>query len=236
MAKVHGKNTKVFFNSHDLTDYFDNANPAINADTAEVSTFGSDSKKYIPGLKDATLSLEGFFDGSAAAVDAVMEDAFGSDGNEVSVYPEGDVAGKAGYAMQAVETAYSTTETIDGACRISAAVQSSGTAAERVISLHAHGAETANWTGTAQNNGAASAAGGSAYLHVTTVTGTIEVKIQHSSDNFAADTEDLVSFTAVTGATSERVTFTGAVKQYIRGTATIAGGETITFQLGFHRA
>jgi hypothetical protein len=236
VPKIHGKKTKVFFNSYDLTEYFDNANPSINADTAEVSTFGSTSKKYIAGLKDATLSLEGFFDGSAAAVDEVMEAAFGSEGNEVSVYPEGDVAGKAGYAMQAIETAYSPTETVDGACRISAAVQSSGTGAERVISLHALGEEDDDWTSSVLDNGASSSDGGSAYLHVTDATGTVEVKIQHSSDDFSSDTTDLASFAAVSGATSERVSFTGSVKRYVRAVATIAGGETITFQLGFHRA
>jgi hypothetical protein len=139
--------------------------------------------------------------------------------------------------MLAIETAYSTTGTVDGACRISAAVQSSDTAAERVISLHELGAQAAeNWTGSTLNSGAASAAGGSAYLHASAATGTIEVSIHHSNDNFAADDDELVAFTAVAGEISQRVAFTGAVKQYIRGVATIGAAETITFQLGFHRA
>lgn len=236
LAKVHGKNTKVFFNNYDLTEFFDNATLSVNADTADVSTFGSDSKKYIPGLKDATISLEGFYDGSSDKVDEILEAAFGSDGNEISVYPEGDAAGKAGYAMQVIETAYSTTGTIDGATRISAAVQSSGTGAERVISLHALGEEDDDWTSSVLDNGASSSDGGSAYLHVTDATGTVEVKIQHSSDDFSSDTTDLASFAAVSGATSERVSFTGSVKRYVRAVATIGVGESITFQLGFHRA
>jgi hypothetical protein len=233
---IHGKNTEVFFNKYDLSTYFDSANVSANADTAEVSTFGISSKTYVPGLKDATLALEGLYDGDASAVDEILEAACGSDGNEISVYPEGDAVGKFGHAMQAIETAYSAVETIDGACRVSAAAQSNGTAAERVVSLHALGAETSEWTGTSSDNGASSSSGGSAYIHVTAVTGTVEVKLQHSSDDFSADTEDLESFTAVSAASSERITFSGTVKQYVRGYATIGGGESITFQLGFHRA
>lgn len=236
MAFVHGKNTEVFVDKYDLTSYFDSVSVNMNADLAETSTFGKSSKTYIAGLKDATMSLEGYYDSTAGAVDAVMNTIFGADDKLISVYLSGDAVASAGYAMNAIETAYAINPTLDSACRVSCAAQSDETSAERVISLHALGAETATWTGTAVNNSASSASGGSAYIHVTAATGTIEIKIQHSSDNFVADTTDLVSFTNVTGATSERKTFTGTVKQYTRGYATIAGGETITFQMGIHRA
>ncbi len=237
MSFVHGKGTKVFVNKYDLSQYFDNANLQANADVADVSTWGNTSKAYVAGLKDATLALDGLYEGSAAAVDEILAAALASDGNEISVYPDGDALGKFGYAMLAIETAYAALATIDNACRVNMAAQSNNTAAERVVSLHALGAESASdWTGAAHNNGASSASGGGAYLHVTAVTGTVEVKIQHSSDNFVADTEDLVAFTAAAAAASERKTFTGTVKQYVRGYATIGGAEAITFQIGFHRA
>jgi hypothetical protein len=237
LAFASGKNTKVFFNEFNFTPYFDNVSVPMNVDTAETSTFGSDSKKFIPGLKDATLSAEGFYDGSADAIDEELSAALAVADKLWSVYQNGDSAGSFGYAMKAIETAHSVVSTIDNACRVSVAAQSDGTAAERVVSLHAHGAQAdSNWTGSAINNGAASAAGGSAYLHVTAATGTIEVSIRHSSDNFVADDTELVAFTNVTGPTAERKTFSGTVKQYVRGVATIAGGETITFQLGLYRA
>ena len=210
---------------------------AINADTAETSTFGNDSKTYIPGLKDATLALDGFYDGDADAVDEEFNIILGGSGNLFSVYEEGDAVGNFGKAMKAIETAYALTSTKDDAVRITMAGQSDGTAAERVQSMHALGAEAdSDWEGTVMDNGESSSDGGSAYLHVTAATGTIEVKLEHSSDNFAADVSDLATFTAVTGATAERITFSGTVKQYVRGYATIANGETITFNLGFFRA
>jgi len=230
---VHGKNTKVYFDKYNLTSYFDNAKLDVNADTAETSTFGTGSKKYIPGLKDATIALEGFFDGAAGAVDAVLFAALGTEKN-MSVYPDSDTIGKSGYAVVANQTAHGVSSTIDGACRVSMAAQSN-VAAERVLSLHALAAETANWTGTGVDGAAASANGGSAYIHVTAVTGTIEVKIQHATASDFSDAADLVAFTNVTAAVSERKTFAGTVNRYVRGLATIAGGETITFNIGFNR-
>lgn len=237
MSFVHGKNTKVFYDEFDFSSYFDQANIAANADTAETTTFGKNSKTFIPGLKDATLALEGFFDGSADAVDEEFNSILGGSGNLFSIYQNGDAFGNCGFATKALETAYGIVSTFDNAVRISMAAQSSEKAAERIESLHALGANAdTDWEGSAIDNGASSADGGSAYIHVTAATGTIEVKLEHSSDNFAADITDLATFTPVTGATAERIEFTGTVKQYVRGYATIAGGETITFNLGFHRA
>lgn len=237
MGFEHGKNTKVFYDEFDFSKYFDDASVAANADAAETTTFGKNSKTYIAGLKDATLALEGFFDGDADAVDEEFFEILGGSGNLFSIYEAGDTAGKFGYAIKAIETAYGVMSTYDKAVRTSMAGQSNGTAAERVISLHALGAEAdADWTGTAfDDNKAASANGGSAYIHVTAATGTIEAKIQHSSDNFAADITDLASFSSITGATAERIEFTETVKQYVRGYVTLENGESITFQMGLHR-
>ena len=231
---IHGKSTEVFCNGYDLSSFLNQIQAAGNADTAEVSTFGLSSKAYIVGLTDATLTAEGIYDGAAAAVDAILQAAFASESVEWTWYPAGDAQGNPGYAMLAANNAYSLTSTKDDAVRISAGAQSL-VGLERVISLHALAAETEAWTGTTLNNGAASANGGSAYLQVTAATGTIEISIRHSTDNFAASDDELVAFTAVTGITSQRVTFTGDVRQYVRGVATIAGGETITFNMGISR-
>jgi len=235
MAFSHGKSTKVYVNGYDLTLFLQSISPQLNADTAEVSTFGLTHKKFVPGMKDATLQAEGFFDGAAASADVILTAALAGSGRW-TWYPAGDAAAASGYGAESLVSAFNSMTTKDDAARISAAAQTNTTGAESVVSLHAMGAEEeSNWTGTTVNNGAASANGGSAYLQVTAATGTIEVSIRHSSDNFAADDDELVAFTAVTGRVSERKTFTGAVKQYVRGIAAIGGGETITFNIGIHR-
>jgi hypothetical protein len=169
-----------------------------------------------------------------AAVDVILQAALGSESVEWTWYPENDIYGNSGYALLACQNAYSVTSTKDDAARISVGAQSN-VGLERVISLHALDAETASWTGTVLNNGTATSNGGAAYLQVTAATGTVEVSIRHSTDNFAADDTELCAFTAVTGITSQRVAFTGTVKKYVRGIATLAGGESITFNLAISR-
>jgi len=125
---------------------------------------------------------------------------------------------------------------LDNAARISAAVQSS-TGQEAIVSLHAMGTEyTAAFTGTTYDFSAASTSGGSAYIQVVSAATTAIISIRHSSDNFAADNDELVAFTAATGRIAERVTFTGAVKQYVRVIGDITASESITFCVGIHRA
>ena len=235
MAYGHGKNVRVYCNGYNLTGYLNTIETPISADTAETSVFGLSSKTYLAGLTDATLSAAGFFDGAASAVDEVMNTAIAAEYSEWVWYPQGDAVAAYGYGMAAINNAYSVSATLDNAVQITVGAQST-VGRERGLSLHALGAEAgSDWTGTTNNFGAASANGGSAYLEVTAVTGDIEISLRHSSDNFAADDTELVAFTNVTALGSQRVTFTGAVKQYVRGIATIGGAETITFNILFCR-
>jgi hypothetical protein len=234
VAFSHGKSTTVYVNGYDLSPYLQGVDANMSAETADVSTFGLTHKAFIAGLKDATISAEGFWTGTAAQADVILRTALGGTARW-TWWPAGDTLGGRGYGADTLVNAWNCMATVDDAARITAAAQASGYGAESLISLRALAAATTSWTGTAVNNGASSANGGSAYLQVTAATGTIEISIRHSSDNFAADDSELVAFTAVTGITSERKTFAGTVKQYVRGIATLAGGESITFNLGIHR-
>ena len=234
MAFGHGKTVKVYANGYNLTSYLNTIETPRTADIAETSVFGLTAKTYLAGLTDATWSAEGFFDGGAAAVDAILNAALAAEYSELVWYPQGDTFEYYGYGMAAINNAYNVLATLDNAVRIVAGGQSV-VGRERGISLHALGAEASAWTGSTNDYGAASSDGGSVYLNVTAVTGTIEVSIRHSDDDFSADDDELVAFTAVTALGSERKTFTGAVKQYVRGIAAIGGGESITFNLLFCR-
>ena len=233
MAFGHGKNMEVHVNGYDLTAYFESCESSHDADVAETSVFGGNNKAFVAGQKQATITLAGFYDGTAAAVDAVLQAAVGVDNSEFCVWPQGDTAGNYGQGFQGIQTAYSITGTVDDACRVSASVQSI-TGRERIVSLKALAQVTTSGSTTAIDNGASSANGGSAYLQVTDVTGTVEVKIEHSTDNNTW--ADLVEFTAVdTDHSSQRVTFSGTVNRYTRVTYTLGGGETLTFACGLHR-
>jgi hypothetical protein len=88
--------------------------------------------------------------------------------------------------------------------------------------------------GTSVDNGASTANGMRANLHVTAVTGTGgTVKVQHSSDN--STWVDFHTFTAATAATSQTKTATGTVNRYLRSVITPAGSSGLTCVVGAAR-
>lgn len=229
----HGKNAKVYVAGYDLTNYLNSIETPKTADTAETSTFGGNTKTYIPGLVDATMQAEGFFDGSASAVDEVLNSIFGVNGSLWSWYPQGDAVGGFGYGLKLIKNSYNIMATIDDACKISIGGQSIE-GRDRIVSLHALGEETASGNGTAVDNGAATLNGAVAYIQAPAVTGTVAVKIQHSTNNSVW--VDLMSFTDVSADnTAERITVAGTVNRYVRVVWTLDEAESLTFNIGLAR-
>jgi hypothetical protein len=70
----------------------------LSKDTVETTAFGSTSKTYIPGLRDATFSIEGSRD---ATIEGYLWSAFtdtSAAGLAFEYYPEGTGAGKVKYS------------------------------------------------------------------------------------------------------------------------------------------
>ena len=51
MAFIHGKDTKVYIDSNDLSSYLSSADPSRTVDVGETTTFGSSNKTYVAGEK-----------------------------------------------------------------------------------------------------------------------------------------------------------------------------------------
>lgn len=233
---THGKDAKVFANGYDLSGYLSSVSVSGEADTAETSTLGSTAKTYIAGLKDATLSAEGFFSAEVGGSDVRLASQLGTE-VVFTVVLSADAVGAMGYGMKAIETTYEAGAEIGGAVAVSMEGQST-VGQEPIRVLHALGAETATGTGTSVDNGASSTNGYAAYLHVTSASGStpsLTVKVQHSADN--SSWADLATFTAVTAANAyERVTGSGTVNRYIRAQFTISGSTpSFTFHLSAAR-
>ena len=67
MAFVHGKGSYFKVASTDLSSYLNSISVSRTADTVETSAFGSTSKSYVAGLKDASITLSGMFDATVYA-------------------------------------------------------------------------------------------------------------------------------------------------------------------------
>lgn len=236
MAFVHGKDTKIYVNGYDLTGFLNSISLSAEAGTAETTTFGASSKAYLAGLKDATLSAEGLFEGAVDAVDVVLNAALGAQGSIWTYLIEGDVIGKPGYGMAAVQTSYELDSPLDDICSLSAEAQST-VGLEPILVHQPRSTVVASGQATAINHGSTTTAGGVAYLQVpniTTITN-LSVLIEDSADGNTG-WATILTFAGVTASRArQRVAITGTVRAHTRARWVFTGTGSAQFHVGFGR-
>lgn len=242
MSFIHAIHTKVFGGKHDLSAYFNGVDVDGTIDLAETSTFGNTFKTFVSGLKDATAALTGFFDGDADAVDDYLNGVF-STSDQWTVGLGGDTApdasthaGTPAKVMLALEKDYKVSSKINAAVSVSATLQAISGVIQGVFLHSAAASENAPATFEYHDNGAATAAGGAANLHVTAVTGppgTCTILVEDSVDHAIWTT--LCTFDNVTAAVGQQKTFTGTVKRYTRCNLSALDTGTVTFAVAVAR-
>jgi len=234
MSFGHGTLAKLWANGYDLTAYLQNVASAATVTAEDATTLGKTAKVALPGLADATLNLDGLFDGGANAVDQVLAAALRAAGGTIFTWlPQGDGFGNAGYGLLSDETGYNVATPATGLAKSTATAQSR-TGRERGLVAHALAQRTTTGNGSTLDNGAASAAGAVGYLQIIAVTGTGgTVKLCHSTDNVTY--VDLITFAASTAVEAQRVEVSGSVYRYVRAEWTINTSSSLTFQALFCR-
>ena len=113
-----------------MSQYGNSVGLTMNREASEVTTFALQSKKYIPGLKDATVPFEGPFDDAS---DQIMWDLY-NNGTIVlfEYFPAGEGAGKVKYSGQLFVTSYEVSSDVGDANSTSGEFQVTGDVA-RVI-------------------------------------------------------------------------------------------------------
>ena len=235
MAFIHGKTSVVYFDATDFSSYLTNVDMSKTADVAETTTFGNNSKTYISGEKDGTISLTGLFD---ATGDALVQPFIGSTSNHnVIVGIDTLTATKRVSFATGVFTEYGISDPVADVVGISMTVQAdNGFYSGEVLE---NATVTATSSGTARDNTTSTLNGGGAFLLVTSASGTtptLDAKITHSADDVTY--ADLVTFTQATSTTSEvKVVASGTtVNRYLKVEYTV-GGTTPSFDVvvGFSR-
>lgn len=231
---VHGKGARVFAGSVNLTGFLNQASGAASVDVAESTTFGNDDKTYVTGLADATLSGEGYFDAEASGAQETLNAALGAaDKTVFSLYQKGDAIGASGAGFSADATAFEPTADLGDVVGFAFEAQSS-VGLEGIVSHAAFGTRSTAGTLTTVDGLAASGGfGGAGYLHVTELSGSMAVRIEHSDDDITYAT--LVNFGTVTAVSGTRVAFTGTAERYTRLVHTPATTGTAAFVAGLAR-
>ena len=242
MAIRHGKYSKFYVNSYDMSPYLNDVSTTQDVGSSETTTFGNTAKTYIVGLRDGKISAKGFFDNSStSAVDSIFAGVLGLDDQVVTFVQDNMVIGSRAQVAQCDASTYAVNSPVADVVSATADFQVDGgvengvvLAASRVMTS----ATTTNETGV--DNTAATTNGGVAHLHVyaNTWSGATTIKVQSSPDN--TTWTDLVTFTAVTASTittqRSSVAAGSSVPRYLRATTTTAAGTgSISFTVAFAR-
>lgn len=240
MAFVHSKNTRIVVGVLPLSCYLRSLEHSSERELADVTVFCDDGHKFIRGLDNGSLSLGGLLeaDASQGKPDDVLNAARNAaSGSVITIGPDGLTVGKRVLSIEARESSYTITSEVADAVQIAAEWQAEG-GVDVGVSLHDLAAEDDNGNGQSVNNGASSAGGGIAALHVVSNSrdGDTTIRVQHSADD--STYADLVTFTTVGASTTlaERKTVNGTVNQYLRVVWALDGSSgEVSFVVAFCR-
>lgn len=236
MPPAHGRLTRVYINGYDLTGFFRKAGSEMTREVAESTVFNLDAKTYLPGLRDATASLEGLFDGAVDGIEEVLLAALAADPTILTILPQGDGIGNVAHGLSSLETKFSIESSTDDIVSLNNEVQSSSGRA-RLLVQHALGSEVATGQSASIDNTVVSTLnGGVGFLHVPDIAGitNLSVLIEDSADNSIFAT--ILTFAGVTADRGrQRVEITGTVRRYTRARWVFTGAGSAQFWTGFGR-
>jgi predicted secreted protein len=134
MAFRHGKNTVFKLDNSsgslvDLSSYLDEVSMPRSIETGETTVFGLNSKTYITGLGDATVSLSGKWDSTldahfAGIISALQSGTIASVSFEYG--KEGSTSGRVKYSGEALVTSYEISSPVADVVTFSAELQVTG--------------------------------------------------------------------------------------------------------------
>jgi hypothetical protein len=242
MSFADASATRVIVNSVHASAVIDSWTVSGERMLSSVPSVLDTGDRFLPSIRNGQLSLTGMYEATTVTgPDPVFGTAIttASDDNLLWTFcPNGTTLGQRAYLTASDATGYKLASKKGDAVRMDiSATPDDGP--DYGFNLHALGAETANLNSTSVDNGAASTNGGVAMLHVTAYSGftNVVLKTQMSTDNFGANTVDLVTFTTVTGVTQQRVLVAAgtSVSRYLRSSITVTGSGSITFHMAFAR-
>ncbi len=245
---IHGKDTAVYIDEFNLSEYFTATETNINNSVAETTGYGATDASFINGQKSGTLSLSGMWAADTDGSDEELQALLGNATTPVITVRQGTAAiGGRAILAQANETSYAISSPVADITTVTADFECSTNNTSNLTFALIPGVQLTTGASVAHgslgnlssvDNSASSANGGAGTLHVptNTVGGNTTIKIQHSAND--ATWADLISFTVVgsSAKTSEIKAVSGTVNRYLRATASTAGSSgAITFMVAFSR-
>src|SRR5436190_17441606 len=165
MTATAGYKTRIYNGDFHLSAKLSDIEPTVTTEMLDVTTFVETAHRFIPGMDSASFTCSGFVDATLQTDVAAWTDV-----QPFSYCPQGSAIGSPALMINALKSSYKAGSEVAGVNSFTIEGQSDAQVTYGV-SLHDHGAETADGSGSSVNNGAASTAGGFAHLHVTAFSG-----------------------------------------------------------------
>jgi len=125
MGKIVARNADVFVQGRDISGQMNQVTLSLTAEAPDVTSFGDDDRTRLADtLKDAELSVNGFWNSSASNVDELFSSVLGASAF-AGFYPESASSGYSGREFRGVMTDYNTESSVPDATGVSATISGS---------------------------------------------------------------------------------------------------------------
>lgn len=235
MSFVSAQKSRLILDDFPLSAYATKVSPNWTTQMLDTTTLADTAKQFIVGQRTSTCDIEGHLDPDGTAAGLIAElNGLTITEKPLSFAPQGFANGNEVMLVNALEATWATSSTVSNPVGFKLSTQTDGNT-DFGLSLADLAAVTASGNGTSLNNGASSANGAAAHLHVSAFSGFTQVvfTVADSADNSTFAT--VGTFATVTGTTSERLTIAGTVRQYVRIAYTVTGTGSVTFQASIAR-
>lgn len=237
MAFVASLNSRIFVGSLAWTQYTRSKSLSMDTNMLDVTTLNDADMAYIPGQNSGTVSLDMLLDNSGAAGSQFITlNTWKATTQVVTLAFEGTTRGAPTWLVNADQGNFTVNSAATDVMSVSGSYNTDGQVGYGVI-IDPLTAITVDTNGTAVDNGASTANGGIAHLHITAFSGLTSnsVIVEHSTDNISFAT--LGTFTLATGLTSERLVIAAGttVNRYVRVRDDVTGTGSCTRIVSFAR-
>jgi hypothetical protein len=240
----HSKNTRVYANNFGLSSAFSSVTFDHSVDIAEVTTFDDSDRTYIPGVRDGSLSMDGYHDGSTAETDRKLQALAGGNAVVATIGMPDDSAGSRAMLINGRVTNWTVTSPAGDVVKANVSVGFSSQAWSGVwLSSRATRATATTGATVTLPGSSASTRGAIAHLHVFTNTTSATTAVEFSGNiqdsSNGSVWADLINFTNVsstsTTGTHERATVTGTVYDRARFRADVQGSTSVEYACALAR-